>query len=165
MMAIMGSSSPKNECLYDPVRKKWVEKTPEEVVRQRLIKKMVEELEYPIALLAVEKELSSLPHLQLISTKKIPKRRADIIVFTKGRTSLFPLLMIECKALPLTLKFAQQVIGYNTFVKAPFVALANENQMMTGSYNEKSGMFGFTPGLPPYQTLINRLFSIEPNPY
>ena len=66
-------------------RKKWVAKTPEELIRQFLIGQMIEKLDYPKSLIAVEKELSQLPQLAVPITSKdqLPKRRADIIVFSK----------------------------------------------------------------------------------
>src|SRR5262249_22390042 len=108
MMAIMGSSKPKSDLLYDPIRKKWVTPTPEEVIRQRLLVLLIEKLNYPAHLIAVEKELSQLPHLKLTSPKEIPKKRADIIVFAKDGEVIAPQLLIECKATALTPQFAQQ---------------------------------------------------------
>ncbi|MFZ0564768.1 MAG: type I restriction enzyme HsdR N-terminal domain-containing protein [Chlamydiales bacterium] len=142
--------------LFDPVRKKWVENTPEEIIRQQLIQKMIGELGYPISFLAVEKELSKLPHLQLVSKREMPKRRVDILVFSKeihSEFSLFPLLMIECKVALLTPKFVQQVVGYNTFVGAPFIALANKQGVITGSFDKERGTYHFKKGLPYYSLL------------
>lgn len=150
--------------LFDIVRKKWVEATPEELIRQNLITMMTGELGYPLPLLAVERELNQLPHLQQIERKGIPKRRADIIVFAKNihpQHALFPLLMIECKAVPLTPKWAQQVVGYNSTVQAPFLALANGDQILTGRFDVKIGHFHFESGLPPYATLIGATRLIE----
>ena len=56
----------------------------EEQIRQELLKKMVEELGYPPSLLVIEKELKDLPHLQG-SSFPFPKRRLDILVYTKKR--------------------------------------------------------------------------------
>ena len=148
--------------LFDPLRAKWVAPTPEECIRQGLLGKMVEELGYPQSFIAVEKELSELPHLRLTSKDAIPNRRADVIVFAKKvhpDHPLYPLLMIECKAVPLTPKFAQQVIGYNSVVKAPFLALANQEQVMTGFI--EGGHFHFEPGLPPYLDLKNKVRRID----
>jgi len=153
-MTIMVSLNQKNE-LFDPIRKKWVEKTPEEIIRQALIQKMLNELGYPLSLLAVEKELSKLPHLSLVSN--LPKRRADIIVFAKNihsEFSLFPLLMIECKATLLMPKFVQQVVGYNRVVKAPFIAVANDRQLITGSFDSEVGVYSFKKGLPSFDCLL-----------
>jgi hypothetical protein len=156
MMEIMGLLKP-NSRLFDPVRKKWVEPEPEEIIRQELIQKMLSELGYPLSLLAVEKELSLLPHLRLVQREAVPKRRADVIVFAKEIHPdhvLFPLLMVECKAVPLTPKFARQVVGYNSFVQAPYLALANGIQMLTGHFDQAAGHFRFESGLPPYEALL-----------
>lgn len=159
-MGIMESSNCPRDELYDLVRRCWVEDLPEERIRQNLIKKMVTQLGYPLSLLAVEKELAQLPHLKLIEKRKIPKRRVDILVFAKEiheEFSLFPLLMIECKVAPLTPKLAQQVIGYNAFVQAPYLALANEKSILTGHFDAREGHFKFSEGLPAYTSLINRI--------
>lgn len=111
---------------------------------------MVELFGYPSALIAVEKELAQLPHLYQTSVASLPKRRADIIVFAKDLT---PLLMIECKAVALTPKFAEQVIGYNAFVKAPWLALANGKEILTGYFDSESGLHRFEPGLPSFSAI------------
>lgn len=118
--------------VYDGVRKQWVSATPEEIVRQTWLKKMVETLGYPKEFFAVEKELRSLPHLQS-SSDRIPDRRADIIFFAPDahpEYSLFPLLMIECKAVKLNGQALQQVLGYNTFVKALYVAVVSQDEVL-----------------------------------
>jgi hypothetical protein len=153
----MASSNQKCD-LFDPVRKRWIKETPEERIRQGWIQKMVAELEFPLSLLSIEKELSSLPHLYHLNQQEIPHRRIDIVAFGKKRGgSLFPLLMIECKAYPLNDKFASQVIGYNAFVQAPFIAIANEHQIMTGSYDSTKKHFVFQSGLSSYPHLLNAL--------
>lgn len=142
----MASSSSQ---IYDPIRKSWVKETPEERVRQKLLRIMVRDLHFPPHLISVEKEIAQLPHLQL--TEGIPKRRLDILAFTK---ELLPLLMIECKAVKLTPAFAQQVVGYNAFVGAPYVCLANEREVLTGFYDEEAGHFRFEPGLKSFPRLL-----------
>ncbi len=152
----MGLSSPKSETLFDPIRKKWVEKTPEELVRQLLVRHMIEKLGYPASLIAIEKELSQLPSfaLDLTTTDQIPARRADIIVYSKEEDgSLKAVLMIECKAVPLSSKVAAQVIGYNAFVGAPYVAVANQTEVLTGCFDRERGIYQFRPGLPRYEQL------------
>lgn len=152
----MGSFSPKdNLLLYDTVREKWVERTPEEEVRQRILGLMLGELGYPRALVSIERELKTLPHLRGRSNKQIPKRRADILVFSKQESSLLPLLLIECKAVSLTDKCVQQVLGYNRFVQAPWLCVANHRKILTGHFDPDQGTFRFYPGLPSYQRLIN----------
>ena len=127
---------------------------PEEIVRQDLIDKMVGSLRYPESLIGVEKELKSLPHLK---NEKLPIRRVDIICFAKGihkKYSLYPLLVVECKAKKLTEDAIEQVLGYNYFIKAFFVAIANKDKIKTFFYDNKKKM-SFVNFLPTYDQLID----------
>lgn len=152
-MKTMESSSLSHKTLFDPIRKKQVEKTPEECVRQFIIRTMVDKLGYPPALIAIEKELSALSQ----EKHTVPKRRVDILVYAKLNGCLVPVLMVECKAVPLNPKCAQQVIGYNAFVGALYVALANGQQILTGCFDIEEGAYRFTEGLPTYQDLQRAL--------
>lgn len=130
------------------IRKVPVAATPEELVRQALLKFMIETGRYPRGLIGVELSLSSLPHL-IESQSKLPKRRADIIVFSQS--THLPLILVECKAVPLNDATIRQAVGYNLFVKAPYIILANELEIKTGSYNGTTWVFN--PGLPNYKSL------------
>lgn len=138
------------------VRKDLVAAHPEELVRQELLCRMTGQLGYPSNLLVVEKELSLLPHLALKSGK-VPDRRADIVCFGKGihpDYDLYPLLLIECKAVALNSKVLNQVAGYNQFVKSYFISVANQGEIQTGWYNQPEKKYQFVPFLPTYQELI-----------
>lgn len=108
--------------VYDEVRKIWAAATPEEIVRQSWLRKMVQELQYPKELLIVEKEIGQLPHLAGVS---LPQRRVDILCYVKRDDKLLPLLLLECKDEPLSLDALNQVLGYNHFIEAPFVGILN----------------------------------------
>ncbi len=116
-------------------------------MRQALLAFMINSAGYPKGLIGVELSLSSLLHLQ---ESKLPKRRADIIVFSMQHT---PLVLVECKAVPLNDATIRQAVGYNLFVKAPYIVLANQSDVKTGSFNGTSWVF--TPGLPPYNDIKN----------
>jgi sulfur carrier protein ThiS len=111
--------------VFDEIRSCWVAATPEEIVRQLWIKKMVQELGFPKELIAVEKELKALPHL---ASAPVPDRRIDVLCFTNTE-SLVPLLLMECKAEQILPKAIEQVMGYNLYVQAPFVAIANDREI------------------------------------
>lgn len=139
--------------LYCPIREQYVADLPEERVRQRLLACMLHQLGYPKALIAVEKALAQMPHLQL-QAGKMPDRRADILCFAKGiQSHLFPLLLVECKAIPLTPKVINQVVGYNHFVQARYLAIANQTEVRTGWFDVQTNAYKFGEGLPAYQTL------------
>jgi hypothetical protein len=161
---IMVSSNPKppeNSQLYCPIRKKWVARLPEEHVRQHLVKYMVDKLEFPLGSLALEKELRHMPHLAL-HPGKIPERRADLICFAKGihpEYDLYPLLLVECKAVKLTPKVIAQVTGYNHFLGAFFVGIANHEEVKIGWLDQKTKKYQFISHLPNYQELLKAVVS------
>lgn len=129
----------------------------EEAIRRFWIKIMIEELGFPKNLIAVEKELSKLPHIQHLPKESIPKRRIDIVIFAKENDALFPLLLIECKAVSLIPRFFTQALSYNVVVKAPYVALANKERFLLGKYDSQAHMFSFKEGLNTYQQLLASL--------
>jgi hypothetical protein len=114
--------------VYDTIRQQWVAATPEEIVRQRWIQKMVQELQFPKELLVIERELKMLPHLQQYP-HPLPTRRVDLLSFGKEEAKIFPLLLIECKDEALSQQAMDQAVAYNTFVQAFYVAVVNQDQI------------------------------------
>lgn len=144
--------------LFCPVRKSWRNDLPEEKVRIHLLEHMISNLGFPAGHLALEKELSQLP--QLAECKHLPQRRADIICFAKGihpQWELFPLLLIECKAVKLTQPMVSQLLGYNHYLKAPYVCLVNHEETRTGWLDRQTNRMTFIPFLPSYQELEKSL--------
>lgn len=128
--------------LLDPIRKKGVADTPEERVRQALLFQMIGPLAFPKSLIAVEKKLG-------------PGRRADIIAYFKKGTELKPLLLVECKAEKIDREAYWQASGYNAFLAAPFICLADANGITT-FWKEERGLKS-APFLPPYSQLKARI--------
>ncbi len=120
---------------------------PEELIRQNLLFKMCSEYGFRKEFIGVEKEISTLPHLKGM---KIPKRRIDLVCFSTKihkEFPLYPLLLIECKAISLSDKALEQVLGYNYYVKAAFVAIANnEGLIMWDKHGElvKNGLMQYS---------------------
>ena len=102
------------QMIFDPVRKKWLQLTPEEWVRQHLLNYLIQLEAYPAASFAVEKEL------QLNDTKK----RFDVVVYDRA---LKPFLVVECKApyVALDRLVIDQALRYNLSLKAPFLMISN----------------------------------------
>lgn len=138
------------------IRKIWVAATPEEYVRQETLQLLVQHLGFPPSYIVVEKDFASMPH-QLSNNKQRPERRADIICYTKQGEGLSPLLLIECKAVPLGSKELRQVIGYNHFLKAPFIALTNQSEKKLGWFDPLLLDYKFIDYFPTYSELINSL--------
>lgn len=130
---------------------------PEEKLRQNLLHLMVSRLEYPRSLIAVEKELSRLPHLQ---GQKLPVRRLDILVFAKNihpLYELYPLLVIECKKDKLSQDALYQVLGYNYYIKAFFAAIAGKEGVKVGFYEPDRPQMKIIDFLPSYPRLLQLL--------
>lgn len=154
-METMALSTQSKDQIYDLIRNKWVLKTPEELVRQALLKKMIGELFYPKELIAVEKGLS-----EISFEPSAPPRRIDVVCFAKNihpSRSLYPLLLIECKESKKdALKALEQVKGYNLAVKAYFIAVAYPEGELFGFLEQ--GHFKLLDYLPPYSQLIASIY-------
>jgi len=147
----------KQDSVFCSIRNEFVASQPEELVRQRLLSYMFEHKGFPKSLIAVEKALKHLPHLSRENPLNIPERRADIICYGKGIHSqydLYPLLLIECKAVKLTRRVINQVAGYNQFVRACFISVVNDDEIQTGWFDSDEKKYVFTQGLPAYADLL-----------
>lgn len=110
------------ELIFDSIRKKWVVLTPEEWVRQNFLQYLVQVMQYPSSLIAVEKEIA------LGDIKK----RYDIVVFDKHTK---PFMLIECKEMGvgLTQDVLNQALRYNITMQVPYVVITNGTHCM--AYN------------------------------
>lgn len=154
---------PDRERLYCPIRKKWVARLPEEIVRLKLVQHMVEKLGFPLVSLVLEKELNQMPHLALYQGK-IPGRRADLLCFAKGINrdyDLYPLLLVECKAVKLTPKVIIQVVGYNQYLGAHFIAIANQEEIQIGWMDHEVKKYRFINYMPSYDELIQAVKGVR----
>ncbi len=132
--------------ILDAVRRKYVRLTPEEWVRQHLVRLLTEALGYPAGLLAVEKKLEAVGG----------PRRADLVAY--GRASggdLRPLLIAECKApaVKLTQAVFDQVSRYNTVALAPHLVVTNGRAHYCWTVDRVAGTFRFLEAVPPFRTL------------
>jgi hypothetical protein len=133
--------------VFDPIRNVFVNATPEEIVRQKLIKHMIK-LNYPKNLIAVEKDIKSLSYIK----ENISKRRADILVFANDKT-IYPLLLVECKK-KLDKKAIDQALGYNFHINAYFVTIADVNTVFTYFYDNTKKEYVKIDYLPKYEKLL-----------
>ena len=100
--------------LFDPIRKKWVAKTDEEVVRQLFILFLIEEKKIPASHISVEKEIK----VNGLS------RRYDLVVYDQDGK---PSMVIECKAphIEISQEVMEQAGRYNKTLKAPVIGVTN----------------------------------------
>jgi hypothetical protein len=148
-----------NSSHYCPIRNRQVSLLPEEKVRVATLKVLVDQLAFPKSGIVVEKELSQMAHLNRFGGP-LPQRRADIVCFAKGihpTQDLYPLLLIECKSVKLTKKMRNQVIGYNHFLQAYFIALVNQHEVCTAWLDHSTGEYRWISHLPSYRELMDAL--------
>jgi hypothetical protein len=102
--------------IFDPFRKSWVLLTPEEWVRQNLLQYLVQNLQYPASLIAVEKEIK----LGELS------KRFDIVVYKNE----LPWMIIECKEAKVALneKTMLQILQYQQVLMAQYLFMSNGHE-------------------------------------
>ncbi len=109
------------------IRKRWMHYTPEEVVRQCLLK-YLEDIGYSLNHIAVEKTIQV----------NGASRRYDILVYSSGVT---PHILVECKAPSVSLGDVSltQLLNYNLSIKARFLMVSNG--ISTYVYDTKKHMW------------------------
>lgn len=129
--------------IFDIVRKKNVDLTPEEWVRQHVIHFLIHHKHYPLSLIGVEKQL------KLNNTIK----RTDVVVYD---SQLKPLLLIECKAdsVSLNQSVVDQALRYNLELKVPFLLLTNGLQHVCLKLSDQ-GQANYLKDIPAYQELLS----------
>ncbi|MDE7388504.1 MAG: type I restriction enzyme HsdR N-terminal domain-containing protein [Muribaculaceae bacterium] len=101
--------------VWDVLRRKWVVLTPEEWVRQHMVRHLINDLGYPMHLMANEVGLR-------LNGRS---RRCDTIVWRAGRPE--PLLVVEFKApsVAITQRTLEQAARYNMVLGARALLLSN----------------------------------------
>ncbi|MBI1191928.1 MAG: restriction endonuclease subunit R [Bacteroidetes bacterium] len=118
--------------IRDPLRRRYVAITPEEWVRQHLLRYMLETCGYPASRMSVEKKL----------TLNGMTRRADAVVYDR---EVHPWMVLECKAPEIALNQAvlDQAAGYNTVLKAPYLAVCNGTELLLAQVDVLNGQRRF----------------------
>lgn len=100
--------------IFDIVRKKFVVLSPEEWVRQHVLHFLITEMNYPLSMINVEKQL------KLHNTKK----RYDIVVYNSDASIH---LIVECKAPDVNINQTvfDQIARYNFSLKSSCLMVTN----------------------------------------
>ncbi len=132
---------PGKEEIFDPHRKLWIRLTPEEWVRQNLLKWMTDVKKFPGTMIAVEKEI------RLGEMKK----RFDILVYNGNHQ---PWMLVECKApqIDLSEKVIMQVLRYNMVIPVSFLAITNGRSCFVAE--RKNNSIGWMDEFPDYPVSI-----------
>ena len=112
-----------------------------------MLHRLVEQLDYPSSLIAVEVPLEK---LSIVNSQFSINQRCDAVVYDN---TMQPLMIIECKAetVPITQKTLDQAINYNRKLNVPHLLLYNGIQAIYVNGNDI-----YTSGLPRYADLLRR---------
>ncbi|MBC5841965.1 type I restriction enzyme HsdR N-terminal domain-containing protein [Flavobacterium sp. F-380] len=125
--------------IFDEIRKKFIILTPEEWVRQHVVRFLLEEKKYPKSLINVEKVL------------KVNglKKRYDAVVFnTVGEIQV----LVECKApeVKITQATFDQIARYNITMNAQYLMVTNGLNHYFCQMDFENEKYVFLPQLPDY---------------
>ncbi|HZH73866.1 MAG TPA: type I restriction enzyme HsdR N-terminal domain-containing protein [Mariniphaga sp.] len=125
--------------IFDIVRRRYVLLTPEEWVRQNFMQYLLIEKKYPVALMAVEKQLT-------INGKLF---RFDLVVYRRNGT---PLLIAEFKAPGVKISQAafDQVVRYNMALKVERVLVSNGLQHYICEIDYTENNYKYLKEIPEY---------------
>ncbi|NDE63003.1 MAG: hypothetical protein EB053_01460 [Chlamydiae bacterium] len=111
---------------------------PEERVRHHLMGRLINELDFPANLLVKERAIHQLPHFTTDELQlNIPKdRRIDLLAYTWQDGLLKPLVLFEVKHHKPDHKAFSQILGYNHWIKSPFIAFVSDWHEGLFAYNK-----------------------------
>ena len=107
-------NSENKTAIFDEIRKKFIILTPEEWVRQHVVRYLLEEKKYPKSLINVEK---------LLKINGLTKRY-DVVVFNNDG-SIF--ILVECKApeIKISQNTFDQIARYNMTLQSEYLMVTN----------------------------------------
>jgi hypothetical protein len=136
------TNSGQSSKIFDIIRKKYVQLTPEEWVRQHIIHYLVNEKKVPVSLFSVEKILKV---NQLV-------RRTDVLIY-KG---VVPVLLTECKSpeIKITQAVFDQAARYNLSLDVKYFVLTNGMQTVCCMMNHPEQKYEFLKEIPAYEAML-----------
>lgn len=128
--------------ILDTLRKRWVALTPEEWVRQNFVRYLIEDREFPAALMNNEISL----------TQNGIKRRCDTLVADRHG---LPLVIVEYKAptIEISQKAFDQIVRYNMVLKAQYLIVTNGMSHYCCKIDYENNSYAFLQEIPPYNVL------------
>lgn len=131
--------------ILDPLRRRWVALTPEEWVRQNFVRFLIEDREFPPALMNNEISLS----------QNGINRRCDTLVADHQGT---PLVIVEYKAptIEISQKTFDQIVRYNMVLRARYLIVSNGITHYCCKINYESNSYTFLKDIPFYGSLVDR---------
>ena len=133
------SKSAESAFVFDPIRRKEVALTPEELLRQLVLLYLLEEKKYPAHRIRSEVgiEVNGL------------RRRCDVVVFD---AAVKPWLLVECKSPKVALdqRVFEQAARYNLRLRAPFLVVTNGLTTYCSTLDFEQERFEYLNAMPDY---------------
>lgn len=128
--------------ILDPLRRRWVALTPEEWVRQNFVRFLIEDREFPAALMNNEISL----------TQNGIKRRCDTLVADREGA---PLVIVEYKApsVEITQKVFDQIVRYNMVLRAKYLIVSNGMSHYCCKIDYEDNSYSFLAEIPCFNRL------------
>ena len=135
-------SDGKRTLIFDEIRKKYVQLTPEEWVRQNFIEYLASEKRFPKALIGVE------VHFKVNRLSK----RGDILLFDRKGT---PRMIVECKAPSVNInqKAFDQIARYNMKFRVEYLIVTNGMKHFCCRMEYEKGSYTFLNEIPSFEEL------------
>ena len=138
-------------CYYDTYRKKLIEITPEETVRQRVATYFENECGVPKEMISLEVPMSYYV--------KGVAGRADIIIhaYDVENDCIFPVTVIECKKedILLTDRVVEQATRYCDALSGKYIVIMNGHEMKMYAYQDDSNSYVLLDAILPYQKMLS----------
>jgi type I site-specific restriction endonuclease len=130
--------------IFDEIRRRYVVLTPEEWVRQHLVKYLVHVKHFPQLLISVEKGFIQLRR----------KQRYDLLIYDRNGQ---PLMIAECKApaMEINQNAFDQASRYNVKHKAPYMLISNGRKHYCCQINLDSKQYQFLQEIPDFRDMFD----------
>jgi hypothetical protein len=128
--------------IFDEVRRRFVSLTPEEWVRQNMIRFLISAKNFPLQLMSIEKGFRH----------QRRKLRYDLLIYNRSGQ---PAMIIECKApgVEINQQVFDQVVRYNMNYNASYLLITNGIKHYCCSYNIENQQYRFLQDIPDFSTL------------
>lgn len=144
------------DCYYDTYRKKLIEITPEETVRQKVAALFEQKYGVPRTMISLE-----VPMTYYVEGAA---GRADIVIHAmdEEHNAMYPIAIIECKNedVFLTDKVAEQAIRYCDILGGKFIVITNGIDLRFAVYDEISDCYVFLDEILTYKKMLNKDYDL-----
>lgn len=129
--------------VFDRLRKRFVALTPEEWVRLHFVEYLIQEKQFPSALMGNEVSL----------TQNGIKRRCDTLVADRQGK---PLVIVEYKApeIEITQQVFDQIVRYNMVLRARYLMVSNGMTHYCCHIDYDNNTYAFLTDIPRYEDIV-----------